>query len=922
MSRNIIILVLFFVTLTINGRSAKKVSETKKFSPEWETNNSVKKLYDTPLGEVFRFTPTNPFLSNRDNRKLADNQLNTIQFELYKNSREREKIKRFIVIDFKMRVFPAISESENPRLYFVLTRSTNGASSIEKLKNINGQVAFSNYFWMPIIKTLTLSTQSRSRKRKSKHITIKRSTYAFAYLGRSFLPFYEIVSMRIIIDRSEKGIITSNINQALYWTQRQESSQERVYPVRSFGILVTDIKVKKLGKNRRIIELSRPQVTFTNNEASLQDLPPIKFEKYPYDGYLSQAQQSKKRRKRNPKRLNNPDEIYAHALNLLKGQDLIEGVKLLTYIAKRKEHILAMNQLGICYWRGIGVKPNYEKALTWFRRAGKYYLPDAMAYGGASRLTEAPKPYLKEYTKKYITSVLKQNGLEYNSGKHSSSVLSAMLNYAPTGGPKEYERSAKLGYWIAKNYFLETYYKNRIYKDEGLRISSKGMLKSRYKKNRFYDIRKKYIGGWIINKTTSRKVIDNAVDGKFPAAIYFKGQLLIAESTKGKRKSAVKEAMAIFELGEKIYDPDCALEVMHCKARLGLLKLEDFDKETYAKYSDYPLYYLLRYIVKHPKAPGVKEFLNGDYRKARAVWRKKSDGMSNFLLALEGIYQYFHYGANTAMYRIYYGHIHDLNVAYKHLDKAVKAKIPNALYLKGVYYLNKKYNHSVGLRSGDIQSGINLLRKIASKNIKAQYYIIKNDFYKNKRRNQKQLEQLKPLLNLKYPEAWLLYSDILASLTQGSFKKKKLVIDAYKKAAGLGCVRAWDRLARLYYTQAKQSYRSNKTQNENKAAMIKYWKKFLEEDNKQRRNNPLDPYWPKPKPPEVINKRSNGYVPIGIVNRQKNPEGYKLLFKYLSKYYKFGRPKSTNNSSQILKGGPRDKGSVGMYPPGRSFEFK
>jgi len=920
MSRNITLLILFFVTLTINARSAKKVSEAKTFSPEWKTNNSVRKLYDTPLGEVFEFTPTNPFLSPAGyNQRPTENQLNSIQFELYKNSRERKEMKRFIVIDFKMRVFPAISESENPRLYFVLTRSTNGASSIEKLKNINGQAAYMDYSWLFHPRTLKFTTTYKPKKARRGKKAIKKTfnmkQEAYASLGYSFRAAYDIVSIRMIIDTSLDGIITSNVNNGLHWVLRKNYSKEKVYPVRSFGILVTDIEVKrpKLGKNRRLLELSRPKVIFTNNEAYIQDLPPIKFEKYPYDVYMTITEKSKKRKKkkRNIKRLDNPDEIYGNALNLLKGQDLIEGVKLLTYIAKRKEHILAMNQLGICYWRGIGVKPDHEKALRWFKKAGNYYLPDALAYGGASSLKEASKPYISDHIKNSIFHALNKKKLPKNIGKHSTSIFLAILNHAGISS----EQSAKLDYWIVRNrtknyvYNRHTYYTDpKYYYNISNGISHKAVAT------------KANIDELNMHLKEQIRQLDKCIKENFSPAIYYKGQLLIARSKKEERESALKEAMAIFKRGAKLGNIECAIEVMHCKARLGLLKLEDFDTETYVKFSDYPLYYLLKYIVKNPNAPGVKEFLIRDYRGARRIWRKKSDGMSNFLLALEGIYQFFHYGMDNVYYRLYNDDFDDLKTAYSHLDAAVKANIKYATYLKGVYYLNKKYNHFAGMRSADIQSGIYLLNKIAPQNIKAQYYIIKNDFYNNKRRNQKQLEQLKPLLELKYPDAWLLYSDILASLTQGHFKKKKLVIDAYKKAAELGSVRAWDRLARMYYTQANQSYRSTKTQNENRAAMIKYWKKFVKEDNKQRRNDPCDPYWPDLKPSKTINPH------VAIYGKKEDPKGYKILYKYLKKYYIVKNKKNTDDRFQILKGGPQDIGELDKDMQGKSkkqkYQFK
>jgi hypothetical protein len=403
-------------------------------------------------------------------------------------------------------------------------------------------------------------------------------------------------------------------------------------------------------------------------------------------------------------------------------------------------------------------------------------------------------------------------------------------------------------------------------------------------------------------KETAEQVLNNAVKKNFPAAIYYKGQLLVLKWKKEKEKSILEEAIKVFKRGEKLGDLECAIEVMHCKARLGELKPEDFNDENFPKISDHPLYYLLQYIVKNPTAPGVKEFLNRDYRAARRLWRKKLNGITHFLLALEGIYQYYHYGADTAMYRIYYGDIYDIKLAYEHLNAAVKANIKDAIYLKGVYLLNKKYNSFAGMRSGDISASVDLLHKVAPKNIKAQYYLIKNDFYNNRSINEKWLKQLKALRDLNFPDAWLLSSDILARLSQGNIKQRKKVIGAYKKTASLGCHRAWDRLAMLYY--------KNGTANDaDKAKAEEYWKKFLEAYEKKRSNDVFDPFWSIPKPPQIMTLGTKELpTPGGTMGIS-----YRQLVSQLRKYYKFigiDTVKKNDNSFQILKGGPKDKGSI------------
>ena len=875
----ITLLICFFVFAKVKAVKDETL-KPKMFSGKWEINCGVAKLYNTPMGEVFKFSPSPKFSGDR---RSYDAQINSIQFNLFKNSKERNEMRRFIVIDLKIRVFPATSEVKNPSLTFSFTRSTNSANFIKKYCNING-IRINDYAKSPFWR----GPQGVEAKLLNNSPEVCKWS---GNVGLPFLPAYEIISMRLVIDTNQEGFVSSNVNGALNISRHREFFPNKRYPVCSFGILM-ESESKRKKENRLILEVSTPEIFFTDNEADLLGLPSIKPEEYPYSGYVEMLKNSK-RKKRNLKRLDNPDAIYGNALHLLAGKDLVEGVKLLTYIAKKHDHVFAMNQLGICYWRGIGVKPDIQKALKWFKRAGKYNLPDALAYGGALCLKETSKPYIKENDKKYIYYALNHNTIAFNKGKHATSVLSAILNYSTPSEAKEYKRSPKLGYWMAKNFHIRAFYRNSLYEDKGIIPKESGMT-GRYINNKFYDYRATNTPLWRTGLAEiTKQTLDVAVKAGFPAAIYFKGQLLIAQGKKEEMESVLKEAMSLFKRGEKLGDLECAIEVLHCKTRLGELKPEDFSNESFVKFSDHPLYYLLKYMVKNPNAPGVKEFLNCDYKTARRIWHKKTNGMSHFLCALERIYQYYHYGADTALYRIYYGDIRDIKMAYEHLNVAVKAKIADAMYLKGVYLLNKKYNSFSGIRNGDISAGIDLLRKVAPTNIKAQYYIIKNSFYNNRSMDRKWLQQLKPLRDLNFPDAWLLSCDILARLSRGNATKREKVIGAYKKTALLGCYQAWDRLAMLYYQNGKAS-------ETNKAKAEEYWKKYLEADKRQRSFDPLDPYWPKPLPAKAMTLAFGDYgppVPGGTMGI-----AYSELVSWLRKYYKIiGSPEKDKQHPPNIK---------------------
>ena len=898
--------ICILITLPSTAKKRKETDGSKPyiFQAEWKTNGAVSKLYDTPLGEVFNFTPTLPGFMPRsiwlkDKRNL-DTKVHSIQFELYKNSRERERMRRYIAIDLKFRVFPAISEVKNPKLYFRFTRSMNAAGGIKTILDIDDESSYRNgsYFHVP--------HRFPNFQIKMRNIIDFKGPPS-AHLGRITLKPYEVITMRMIIDRYQNSVVSSNINGCMFVEKNKYPYPNGLYAVRSFGICM-NVHAPKI---RYILEVSKPQIMFTDKPEDLQTLPALNELRYPYDKYLL----NEIRKGRNLKRLKNPDEIYGRALHLLQGEDLVKGVKLLTYIAKDKEHILAMNQLGICYWRGIGVEPDMKKAFKWFDLASEYLLPEALNLAGVLKLRESANPYMNKRDKGFIFRHLKSWGIKRKIVKIAAQKEWVKTEYSRSkvfAGP---EKSPKSEFWkiIFRNQYL-IYYRNAYYKKPKMaHYVSDGLVKSKYPD------REKLLKNLDISFHRQMKELDEGIRKGFIPSIYYKGQLLIARSTKEERKSALKEALGLFKRGGKFGDLECAIEALYCRAYLGTLKAEDFDNELYMKFSDHPLYYLLRYMVKNPKAPGVREFLSRDYKAARSIWEKKAEPMSRFLLALEGIYRFFHRGRDTMYYRMYYGDVDDIKAAYRHLDSAVKADIQDAAYLKGVYLIDRLYSDNTFFKDAGRSAGVNLLEKIAKTgNVKAQFHLIKYHFDNSMTVNPNWLKQLKPLRDMQLPEAWMLSCDILARSHRGGSVVNKKVAGAYKKAASLGCFRAWDRLANLYYKNGRGS-------DTDKAAAERYWKKFLTGDRKQRCNDMFDPYWPDPKHVEIIKSYSDGSLsPVGPYKMTR-----KKACSYFRKFYNFDHLKVINIKDnpayapeEIFKGGPVDRGEVDKFLRGKTKREK
>lgn len=904
---------IYILTLSSLNAKKKKTDNTglSIFQAEWKTNGLVSKLYDTPLGEVFNFSPTLPGYMPRSSwlrNKNLDTSMHSIQFELYKNSREQERMRRYIAIDFKFRVFPAVSEVKNPKLYFRFTRSMNAAGAIKTILDIDEESSYKNF---PFFSVPHRFPNYQIKKKN----TIKIEGTPSAGLGRTALKPYEAVSMRLIIDRYQNSVVSSNINGCLFIEENKYPYPDGLYEVRSFGICLNAY----MPQRRYILEVSKPQIMFTDKPEDLQTLPALNELRYPYDKYLL----NKIKKGKNLKRLKNPDEIYAHALHLLQGEDLVEGVKLLTYIAKDKEHILAMNQLGICYWRGIGVDPDMKKAFEWFDMASEYLLPEALNLAGVLKLKESQKPYMNERDKGFIFRHLKSWGIKRKVVQLAAAKEWIRTEYSRSkvfAGP---EKTPKSDLWkiIFRNNYL-IYPRNAYYtKPKMARYVADGLVKSRSIDEKTE--REKLLKNLDLAFQKQMKELDEGIKKGFIPAIYYKGRLLISRSTKEERKSAMKGALDLFKRGEKFGDFECAIEALHCQAGLGTLKPEDFDNELYMKFSDHPLYYLLRYMVKNPDAPGVKEFLCRDYRGARSAWEKKTDPMSHFLLALEGIYHFFHCGRDTMYYRMYYGDVDDIKAAYKHLDAAVKSGIQDAAYLKGVYLIDRLYSDNTFFKDAGRSVGVNLLDKIAKTgNVKAQFHLIKYYFDNSSTVSTNWLKQLKPLRDMQFPEAWMLSCDILARSHKGGSVVNEKVAGAYKKAASLGCFRAWDRLAKLYYKNGRGS-------DEDKAAAERYWKKFLTGDRKQRCNDMFDPYWPNPERVEIIKSYSDGSLsPVSPYKMTK-----KEACSYFRKFYNFDHLKVINAEDdpayapeEIFKGGPVDSGEVDKFLRGKTkkekFRFK
>ncbi|MEI8246850.1 MAG: hypothetical protein WCI51_13540 [Lentisphaerota bacterium] len=724
-------------------------------------------------------------------------------------------------------------------------------------------------------------------------------------MEKGCFPYYEVNVCRVIFDTYKGGITSTNINADKLITPHLEETSGLIIPTRSLGlcIQINEDIIKK--PYRQLIEVSLPSVTLTDREEVLRDLPPLEpWAAYPYGGYAEELKKLKM--------TNNPDLIYACAMRFLEGQDLSLGVELLKKAAV-KQHIFAMYQLGVCYYRGIGVEPDLKKSLEWLTHATEYDMPDAWALYGVVQMRSTQSPYLNDYVRSSIRQSI--NALDNYTVKHDNCVIAELFNNGSYHIlPRYITCSPRLLFLTARLDYLFPYYKNNVDPKllppppkAGTPPPSQPKIKnplnfdnSTFKKppaktrttpdiataqdltdhklpNKYYDIR---VEG-IFCQENANEWFKSALEENYIPAILYHGRLILAITefswtVNGKELSpsyfgeyvsntaeALEKAAAIFDKGAKLGSLECEVEALHCRVRLGTVKKEDFTPELNIRLADYPLYHMLKYMVDNQDAPGVKEFLSRKYEDARQIWRSNPTAWNNFLLGAEALYQYYNYGFDTAWYRLYYRDIKDVETAFKYLDIAAKQNIAPALYLCGKQFLE-------GMRSkGQLDEvmhkkiGTDLLKAAEQAGYaKASYLLTKQQLITNiYSTDEKWLEKLKPLLEAKDADSWLLAGDIYSRLKSSGSDKKTL--DAYGKAAELGSIRAWHALGMRYYNKPA----AGKEKEQNKLKASEYWQKFVKLDREARSQDINDVYWPNIKKPQVFKLGDGDYSMKGLSDK-------------------------------------------------------
>ena len=335
---------------------------------DWRLLGNARVAGSAPWGELFK-TGVNDVANHDINDKI-----NGLTARIYKSKRAmRNDSNRFLLLEFTIRMSPYIKDydvfkSDHSAPFSNLCFGFYDSFSIpETYEFLNLLVCRPLYGWNWSVRSgFAVMNISQSDTRKTvvppnDFITFQRESVQFAP-----------VTVQILFDRTE-SVMEFYLNGTLQ-TKLNVPYKRNVF-FTDFT-LFWDRTVKK--NEKRHFELSSLKISSLPAHPVFTPAPP------------QIAGKTKK----------NYDEDYQEAINLIYGKNnnWEAAFKLLQRL-ERKNHALAIYELGCCYYRGIGCAPDREKAMQYLKKAASFGITDAAAlwYKAAGFLPAFSKQeYLKE----------------------------------------------------------------------------------------------------------------------------------------------------------------------------------------------------------------------------------------------------------------------------------------------------------------------------------------------------------------------------------------------------------------------------------------------------------------------------------------------------------------------------------------------
>ncbi|MDD3117981.1 MAG: SEL1-like repeat protein [Victivallales bacterium] len=808
---------------------ARGMSPSSLSPSRWEMSAGIKELYDTPLGTVYQLpysdkAPWGRFHERGLTSEKLSGQLVTLECELPDFPDDDDS--QYMIVEFSVRVFPAISRVKNPNLHLGV-----GVANWEGVK----AGGYKDIIWMDELHSGCSMSGYHVDKCPLCGVLCYGHSSPMSYLNAaSKTPYYEPEKYRFVFSCFS---IWEEKNHGAINLRCPSCEQKR--PAHRFVIFIPQPSRSSVAFDkdppRTIIEVSEPGVYFsaTHPDAPKDDsvatkkktiLFPVKVlpRHYPYGSYELPSQKMI--------RQDNPDQLYAYALKLQQ-YDPPRAQQLFEKLSGRKfEHVLAMYKAGFGYWRGIGVAPDWAKAEVLLKKAAGYGLPQAVAALAEIRLTRLP--------------------VEVRLG---------LPNYGP-------ELQKKINHTCIPKFGDELSFVCRL-----LRLMPRNeLLEINGPKNQLMA---------AISRTgnltvTARDITVTARD-IYPEITATGAFYLAAGNAIAARKP--EEAGRLFAAGAKMGNRSCELELLRLQVEKQKLPPSYFTPETDLKYGDYPLYYLLQYAVKNKQPLAIEQKVED--------WKKHGAHAADLPTVLVFLYDFYTRDFRNSKSKIFLGipsgklepvilmgedgqrrkviPAHDifsraktivamLMVANRQLENIARQGDRDALYLLGLQYLNGQRTGLSSIGDSDHLEKINaanFFRAAAKKgHLKAGFMAIKMAFESNGVVHKEWLEQLAPYRDLNYGPAWLLSAQIEEKLAGKNPKDAGKIMATYHQAAALGANYANYCLGDIFYHRVKthtgiQDDKLVVSSDPNMVKALEYWREFQKNDENERAQDPFDYYY-------------------------------------------------------------------------------
>lgn len=350
----------------------------------WDCSGNTERLYPSPLGYVYHLAsnegdglshighPIHSETCSCSNCHKAKTQIKSALEVIFPKRFKITKKIRYLVFDFYIRLFPALEKGDNSLIYFSFIDSGSC------LAGSTYSMLHGNMFFNP-----DSAIYNGYFKKNWNSGNIR-------FIPQTGNPAFHPQSVRIIYDLKEKKVQYSlDGKEGNSWQPTANGKSKITQNISHYGIAAFHDHPEK-GVRRNYIELSDPYIHTCDNIKELP--PPLPFHPYDYSKYRMQDLSKKKQYNENDlgdtsffqklMKHKNPDLQYAYASYYLLGKDTDfnsdNGIRLLKKAADR-DHVLALYQLGVCYWRGYGVRKNLTTAKKYLKKSNESGYPEAGA---------------------------------------------------------------------------------------------------------------------------------------------------------------------------------------------------------------------------------------------------------------------------------------------------------------------------------------------------------------------------------------------------------------------------------------------------------------------------------------------------------------------------------------------------------------